>query len=200
MMYAVTRREQHKTAHWAGGSTTEVFLWPPGASYAARDFCVRASSATVEDAHTVFTSLPGYHRLLTPLTGAMRLEFEAHGSVALQPGDVAAFDGGWNTTSYGKCVDFGVMLGGGWAGELRAVKTDTVFSCPERGVIGVYACADSVAVSVRDSGGEAHAVTLMRGDFLSVLHGEHPVLAAVETGGQGGIAATVFTAMPTAGV
>ena len=52
----------YRTSCWSGGTTTEIFIWPEDADYAARRFAVRISSATVELEESDFTALPGVTR------------------------------------------------------------------------------------------------------------------------------------------
>jgi len=155
----LTRKSDIAVSRWSGGSTAQLFLYPPGASYAARDFQVRVSSATVEQTPSAFTSLPGYHRVLMPLIAPLKLAFENHGSADLRPFESAEFDGGWNTTSHGVCTDIGIMLAAPWQGSLVAVSSG-VYEC-SAGFTGLYALADGVKAAVV---GQEH--TLMEGDFL----------------------------------
>lgn len=156
----LTRKNDLAVSNWSGGSTTQLFLYPGGASYAARDFQVRVSSATVEQTPSVFTSLPGFYRVLMPLSAPLKLVFENQGNVDLAPFEVVEFDGGWNTTSYGICTDIGIMLSAPWEGSLKPISGGT-YVCPDGGFIGVYALVDGVKAA---SGGEEYA--LMQGDFL----------------------------------
>ncbi|MDR0511521.1 MAG: HutD family protein, partial [Treponema sp.] len=84
-MPILTRKDELSVSNWSGGSTTQLFLHPAGSSYAARDFQVRVSSATVDQTPSNFTSLPRFHRVLMPLSAPLRLVFENHGEAALSP-------------------------------------------------------------------------------------------------------------------
>lgn len=64
----------HQTSQWSGGSTTELFIYPPTAHYADRNFDFRISSASVTDEQSVFTALPSVSRTLMLLEGQMKLE------------------------------------------------------------------------------------------------------------------------------
>ena len=46
------------TSYWSGGTTTEIFIMPEGASYKDRDFLFRISTARVEKPESDFTLLP----------------------------------------------------------------------------------------------------------------------------------------------
>lgn len=107
------------TARWAGGTTTELFLYPEGGSYAARDFVLRISSATVELEESDFTALPGVERYITPLVGGFTLTHPGLPPVSLRPADPPyRFSGAIPTHCLGRATDFNLMLRG-CAGEMR---------------------------------------------------------------------------------
>jgi len=57
-------KEQQKTSKWSGGTTTQLAIYPEDADYGKRNFTWRLSTATVEAAESVFTSLPGIDRII----------------------------------------------------------------------------------------------------------------------------------------
>ena len=183
----LTRKSDLAVSNWSGGSTTQLFLYPGGASYAARDFQVRVSSATVDQTPSAFTSLPGYHRVLMPLSAPLKLAFENHGAADLRPFESVEFNGGWNTTSHGICTDIGIMLTAPWRGSLTAVSGG-VYECPA-GFTGIYALADEVTAA---AAGEEY--TLMRGDFLmwEVDTAETEKLALATQGENAAILVRIF--------
>ena len=65
--------ENHVVSEWSGGKTRQIFIYPPGAQYADRDFIFRVSSATVELDESDFTPLPDYRRFLSVLEGSVTL-------------------------------------------------------------------------------------------------------------------------------
>lgn len=110
-------------ALWSGGATLQLAIAPEGARYADRDFLWRVSSATVELEESVFTPLPDYERLITPLRGEMSLSHNGGEPVALAPYQVHRFSGGSETRSRGRCTDFNLMLRRGAAeGEMEALR------------------------------------------------------------------------------
>ena len=114
--------ETQKTTAWAGGATTELFLWPEGASYQARDFLWRLSTARIDQSPSVFTSLPAYERILIPLTGELTLAHEGGAPFTLERFHAHRFDGAWDTVSVGCVRDFNLMLQKGRAkGHLEAL-------------------------------------------------------------------------------
>ncbi len=128
MPYAVTRKHEFVPQPWAGGSTTELFIHPRGATNAARDFEIRISTATVEQEESVFSEFSGFERHIAPLTGTMRLEHEGqYHSVFLRPYDTNTFSGDWTTRSFGACVDFNLIHRPGWNGSIRKIAEATEF-------------------------------------------------------------------------
>lgn len=163
MKCIVTRKNDMCTNKWSGGSTAQLFIYPANASYAARDFEVRVSSATVEEESSVFTDLPGYHRLLMPLDSPIRLVYQDHGEALAAPLEVVEFEGGWRTTSYGTCTDLGVMLGAGWQGKMETIGCGTCVGHP--GFTGVYALLDQIKVEAKGDKRSSSNI-LMQGDFM----------------------------------
>ena len=160
---AVTRKKDISTNVWSGGSTAQLFIYPHDASYASRNFEIRISSATVEEESSVFTSLPGYHRILMPLNASLRLVYKDRGEVLVNRLEATEFEGEWHTTSHGLCTDLGIMLADGWLGKLEAVNSGTYTN--DSGFTGIYALADHVEVDIKKNG-ESSQHTLMQGDFL----------------------------------
>ena len=102
----------YRTSKWSGGTTTELFIWPMEGNYAERNFSFRLSSATVDEEHSVFTSLPGIKRYITPLDGSFTLSHRDHYRKKLCPLEIDCFCGGWHTQCDGKATDFNLMLNG----------------------------------------------------------------------------------------
>jgi len=158
MQCEIIRREDAPITVWSGGSTTEYFIYPPGADYAARNFDLRISRAEVELARSEFTSLPGYTRLLMPLDAPLRLVYQDQGEVSLKPSEATVFDGGWHTTSYGVCTDIGLMFSPAYQGRMEAAANGS-YVCPI-GFTGVYAPTDGTVTC------PCGTHTLRQGDFF----------------------------------
>ena len=120
----VLRKEDYNTSEWSGGTTTEVYIYPEGSIYKEMDFNFRISSATVDLDESTFTSLPGIHRFITPLDGDLKLTHDGESFTNLEAFEVYEFDGGINTTSYGRVRDFNLMLGKGTEGKLYNLEID----------------------------------------------------------------------------
>lgn len=100
------------TSYWSGGTTTEIFIMPEGASYKDRDFLFRISTARVEKPESDFTLLPDYNRIIASLEGSMSLTDVCSGkAVCILPLEtVYSFDGGANTHCVGCARDLNLML------------------------------------------------------------------------------------------
>lgn len=127
MNYQIKRSDKtnYSTSAWSGGATTEIQIMPEGSRYADREFLWRLSSATVEVEESTFTALPDYDRLIMMLEGEMDL-CHNHGQwIHLAEFEPHAFDGGDETLSKGKVVDFNLMLR---KGKCRGAVVPLVFS------------------------------------------------------------------------
>lgn len=116
----VKKAENFITSKWSGGSTTELYIYPSEAVYKEGNFQCRISSATVEVDKSEFTSLPGVKRYLSIFSGELKMIHGEEIEVDLNPYEVDCFDGGIPTVSYGKVVDFNLMLKNGADGEMQA--------------------------------------------------------------------------------
>ena len=115
-------KAEQNTSEWSGGTTTELYLYPPDGNYGERRFKVRLSTAVCRDETSVFTKLPDTRRILMVLDGAVELCHENGRTVKLYPGDQDAFSGGEKTVSHGVCQDFNLMLRENADGNLEYVS------------------------------------------------------------------------------
>ena len=117
----IYKAEDFKTTKWSGGSTTELFIYPSTANYASRNFDFRISSATVEIEKSDFTILPGVSRQLMVLKGSLILSHKNHHEVQLNKREIDCFDGSWETSAVGTCVDFNLMTKGNTEGKISSI-------------------------------------------------------------------------------
>jgi len=110
-----------KINKWSGGSTTELYIHPFTATYAARNFSFRISSATVEIENSDFTILPGVSRQLMILKGSIKVSHKNHYEIQLNKREIDCFDGNWETSAVGTCVDFNLMTKGNTKGKISSV-------------------------------------------------------------------------------
>lgn len=167
-------------ARWSGGTTTQIAIAPPGASYGDRDFLWRVSSAVVEDERSTFTPLPDYHRWLLLLEGSLRLTHGGEPPLYLEPFQAHEFDGGAPTESVGLCRDFNLMLR---KGECRGALRPLRFSSAGEEVLRCGTPGDCLALLLycaRGGGtvswtGESH--TIIQGESLLMEGGGELLLA-----------------------
>lgn len=124
MQYRIITPEEFVTGVWSGGTTTQLAIYPPGASYADRNFIFRLSSATVDTEQSEFTHLPDYDRWLMIFEGRARLVHDSEKEVTLNPYECDAFDGGISTVSFGRVTDYNLMLRKGGTGSMKAIGLD----------------------------------------------------------------------------
>ena len=120
----VRTEKDYKVSKWSGGDTTELYLYPEDGDYKSGNFQLRISSATVEADQSEFTSLPGVERYLMIFQGHLDMVHGEKEKVSLEPYEVDHFDGGVPTVSYGKVVDFNLMLKNGAGGRMEALCLD----------------------------------------------------------------------------
>lgn len=118
------RKSQLKVSKWSGGTTTQLAIFPKDAIYSERNFKWRLSSAKVKVDQSVFTSLPNINRIIMIIEGKLVLEHEGHHRSILKPFDQDSFSGSWTTKSYGKVVDFNLMMNEDCEGKLEAIHLE----------------------------------------------------------------------------
>jgi uncharacterized protein len=112
----IIRKADIQTSRWAGGTTSQLFIFPAGSDYKKMDFDFRISTATIETETSTFTSLPGVKRILMVLDGTLelshrdQLDSRSGRSTILEPFETDSFPGDWETTSGGKVTDFNLMI------------------------------------------------------------------------------------------
>jgi environmental stress-induced protein Ves len=167
MKTTLLKSEQFQRNVWSGGTTVELFVFPPESSYARRDFRIRLSSATVETETSEFTSLPGISRKLMLLSGNLTVHHEGHHSKTLRKFEVDQFEGDWKTSSIGQCTDFNFMTSGNTWGnmmgmELQKGDSHVMSPDPESEWQFVYVFSGNVEVLLPDG-----IVSLSTGDLLA---------------------------------
>ncbi|WP_343636663.1 HutD family protein [Fluviicola sp.] len=101
------------SSKWSGGTSTQLFISPEGASLAERNFDWRISSAVVEIEVSDFSPFEGYERILIPLKGQLKMEHQTPNGVIHQNVNefqLARFSGSWPTKGTGKLTDFNVIF------------------------------------------------------------------------------------------
>ncbi len=112
MNISILSSQHFSSTQWSGGTTTQLYISPPNASYSDRNFELRISTAKVEVDQATFTALPGFQRKLMILKGEISIIHQGQYSKRLKAFEVDSFSGDWKTTSIGTCTDFNVMTQG----------------------------------------------------------------------------------------
>jgi environmental stress-induced protein Ves len=180
MDYKIINSEYFKPIHWSGGTTIELFIFPPTSDYRQRNFLFRLSTARVEAEESEFTSLPGISRKLMVLNGKINLSHEDHYSRQLDRFDVDTFEGDWKTSSVGKCTDFNLMTSGKTAGELSTIvlEKEQSVNCTIREMCDwffVYIFSGKVRIAINSK-----IATLNRGDLMIL---NNPTVRSFEING-----------------
>ena len=155
MKTTVLTQKNFQTAPWSGGSTTQLYIFPATATYAARNFNLRISTAKVEVEESTFTALPGTNRKLMILEGAITITHEGQYSKQLKPFEVDVFSGNWKTSAIGTCTDFNVMTTGNQQSELyhltmRAGSTYTLKPKGRCKNLFLYATSGTIHLQIMD--------------------------------------------------
>lgn len=153
---------------WSGGTTRELFIWPPEASYAERRFSIRISTATVDIDESTFTPLPGVKRFLTPLCPGFELTVNGEKKL-LGFGEVLEFSGEDEVVCRGRGRDLNLMLKGA-DGSMRIISG--LFAVPEDARAFIYAPAPA-AVSFCGNCSACTSSLLAAHDFAELAPGEY---------------------------
>ena len=121
MSIEIHSAENRKPIRWAGGTSTEMFIYPSNGSFIDRDFIFRISSATVEVEESNFTFFEGITRHLMILKGELELIHVGRYTKLLSVFEQDTFSGEWETKSIGKVTDFNLMLKSGAIGSLTHI-------------------------------------------------------------------------------
>lgn len=109
-----------ESTSWSGGTTTELFIYPDGATYAEKNFDFRISTADVIAATSNFTAFPGYHRKLMVLRGGIEISHKGQYIKKLSEFEQDAFSGDWETSAVGRCMDFNLICSAKAKGKIKA--------------------------------------------------------------------------------
>lgn len=122
MKIQIVKAEQQTTTTWAGGTTTELFIYPENTTFANRDFDFRISTATVEVEESTFTIFKQLNRILMILEGELEINHIDRYTKKLQRFDIDEFHGEWPTTAKGKVTDFNLIFNDSVKGSVEAIQ------------------------------------------------------------------------------
>ena len=73
MQYQIIKREDFIVHRWSGGTTSEIFLFPPSSCWEKKDFQIRISSADCRVDGAPYSDFTGFTRHILPLRGSMKV-------------------------------------------------------------------------------------------------------------------------------
>lgn len=168
----IIKKEQQLTSNWAGGTTTQISIYPKESNYANRDFLWRLSTAVVELEESTFTRLPGFDRHLMVLEGGLKLIHSGHHTVNLKQFQQDSFKGEWETLSIGKARDFNLMLREGIEGQLEHFRIDKILNfeveAQKENFFSFYCYKGQINMTINKS-----VFTLTEGNLALIYSDEH---------------------------
>ncbi|MCM3790029.1 HutD family protein [Domibacillus indicus] len=171
--FRIIKREDTSVKTWAGGTTTELAIFPENADYYKQNFSWRLSVATIDQEESLFTSLPGVHRITLITDGEMYLEHDGHYNKFLKTFEQDAYAGEWITRSKGKVKDFNIMLKNNCEAEVESITleagTHRIFYAENKSSFNtvtdfIYCLQREVVIKVS----KTKLLTLQEGDLLLI--------------------------------
>ena len=170
MKFSRSTAKDRSTAKWAGGTTTQLAIYPAGTEYTKFNFLFRLSTATVEVPESTFTFMPGVTRHLMILDGALDIDHKGRYKKHLPKFGYDVFDGEWPTTAKGEVTDFNLMVREKSGGKLQAIalrdrEEETLTFKSKIKFSAFYMQSGSVRIISGSNSAE-----LKQGDFLCCDH------------------------------
>ncbi len=170
MKFTKSSAKERTTAKWAGGTTTQLAIFPAGTEYTKFNFLFRLSTATVEVPESTFTFMPGVKRHLMILDGALDIDHKGRYKKHLPKFGYDVFDGEWPTTAKGEVTDFNLMVREKSEGKLQAIalrdrEEETIEFRSKIKYSGVYLLSGAIRVIAGNNSTE-----MKTGDFLFCDH------------------------------
>lgn len=119
------KKDDFKDSKWSAGVTTEVFIYPEGASVGEKNFDFRISTATCNDKVSNYTPYKGFNRYITPIDNVMNIE-TAGEKFKLNPFEVLFFDGDDETKSSGDVRDFNLIYKKGLDAKMYSLNINNI--------------------------------------------------------------------------
>lgn len=170
MKFSVSKAKDRTTAQWAGGTTTQLAIFPGKAEYTKFNFLFRISTATVQVPESTFTFMPGVTRHLMILDGTLDIDHKGRYKKHLDKFGYDVFDGEWPTTARGMVTDFNLMVREKAVGKVQALalrdrQEETIEMRSKIKYSGVYLLKGSLRIV---SG--TNSSDMKTGDFLFCDH------------------------------
>lgn len=175
----LTKKSNLKAAVWAGGTTTQLAIFPETSEYTKFNFDYRISYATVEAEESTFTFMPGVTRHLMILKGSLEIDHIDRYQKQLNKFDTDVFFGEWPTKAKGRVTDFNLMTKGNAEGKLEAaflqkgIEKEITLSQNEHQ--GIYLISGILQVQH-----EAKKISMNEGDFILLSQNAKCILTADE--------------------
>jgi environmental stress-induced protein Ves len=166
MQFKIIRKATQQVAKWAGGTTTQLVIFPESAEYQKFNFDYRISYATVEVPESTFTFMPGVTRHLMIMKGQLEINHTDKYRKTLNKFDQDVFNGEWPTTAKGMVTDFNLMTRNNDKGylESKIILGDFKISINQNNLfLGIYVLNGKLQIQ-----NDYISETLEQGDFLSV--------------------------------
>jgi environmental stress-induced protein Ves len=156
---AVINEGSAVVSQWAGGKSSQYFIYPENSNYASRNFKFRISKAvSFSDEEAKYTMLENYIRHLIMLEGTARVYHKGHYDLTMEPyRDIDVFDGGWESSAEGSVTDFNLMVSKDCFGRMSVIENDCVVQndfcvqCRRPYFCTAFYCANGDAVFKLDS-------------------------------------------------
>ncbi|WP_071026545.1 HutD family protein [Peptoniphilus raoultii] len=117
----IIKKEDFKESKWAGGVTSEVFIYPKEADVSKKNFDFRISTASCELEKSAYTSYDDFYRFICPLDNKMEISVDDY-KFNLSPFEILFFDGKAKTYSSGDLRDFNLIYKKGLEGDMEALN------------------------------------------------------------------------------
>lgn len=152
MNIKILEKKDYTTTNWSGGTTSEVYIYPEDEVYGDRNFNYRISTATVELDKSEFTSLDNIERYITPLDAELKLTHDGKDYIELDPFEVYQFNGGLETTSYGRVRDFNLMLNLGTRGKMynADINSEINFTSSDKKHILIFTYDKNIEIDINN--------------------------------------------------
>lgn len=130
MKISVIKEKDIIVSKWAGGESSQYYIYPPEADYPARDFWFRVSRAVSNsDEEAGYSNLKNYTRYLIMLEGTAHVFHRGHYDIVMNPyEEIDVFDGGWESSAAGKVTDFNLMVSKDCMGNMSVIDKSCVVS------------------------------------------------------------------------
>ena len=151
MKEKIIKKEEFLTTKWAGGETTQLFIYPEESDFSKRDFLFRISSATFTSTESQFSNFEGFQRYILPLEGNLKIYHKGLYNRDLKEYDVEYFDGGWITFSKNTidCRDYNYILKSGSKATMQILSEGDLIELNPSSVCTLFSKNDFELSSIK---------------------------------------------------